>query len=297
MNKEQSISFVVNKEDKSVKIVNSKDNDTYNKVIPGFYSIDIKTSMFGTSVTICQEDIKIPFSAMTTVKTILNVKELDVLFSEESLRIHEAMNIPAKIGYLLHGEPGSGKTTTMLAVSQYLIDKYGAISVEVDTVHEFKMAFEFIKACRTVTPSIMAVITLDECDEYMDDYETEIKRLLDSNETPTNLVILGATNYIDQIPDAIKNRQSRFKHVIDCSGLNSEADQVFEIFSAMNKSLATTDQLTIDQLNLITLKGSGKTIDDLKHIFVDESVKLLLKAKAKPAKKISVRKKMNVELV
>ena len=234
---------------------------------------------------------------MTTVKTILNVKELDVLFSEESLRIHEAMNIPAKIGYLLHGEPGSGKTTTMLAVSQYLIDKYGAISVEVDTVHEFKMAFEFIKACRTVTPSIMAVITLDECDEYMDDYETEIKRLLDSNETPTNLVILGATNYIDQIPDAIKNRQSRFKHVIDCSGLNSEADQVFEIFSAMNKSLATTDQLTIDQLNLITLKGSGKTIDDLKHIFVDESVRILLKAKAKPAKKMSVRKKMNVELV
>ncbi len=286
----ENLKFTFNKKDKSVNIVDQKETELHNDVLPGFYSLSISSSIFGISVTVTKEEILIPTSAMTTVKSILDIEDLNTLFSKESLRVHESLSVPAKVGYLLYGEPGSGKTTAMLATADYLIKNYGAMVLDVQGSQHISYAYKTIEKMRTLSPDLMAVITFDECEEDMEDDESTMKRLLDSNETPTNMVFLAATNYIDKIPDSIKNRKSRFKYVRDCSGLNGEADQVFEILSAMNNSLNPKDKLTVAQVKAITPKGVGKTIDDLKHLFVDQSVKLLLSGKAKEKKSVKTKK-------
>jgi energy-coupling factor transporter ATP-binding protein EcfA2 len=284
--KKNSNFFTVNKESQEVGIINMREFTNYESPVPGFYDIKLVPIMMGTKVVITKKEIQIPASAMTTVSTILNIEEINQLFGTKSLAVHSAMNIPAKVGYLLHGKQGSGKTTTMLAVADFLVKNYGAIAFFADDSSEVDVAYDFISRCRKLNPNQMAIVVMDECEDAMSDYEDKMKKLLDSNETPSNFVFLASTNYIEDIPDTIKDRPSRFKYVTDCSNLNGEEDQVYQIFKAMNMDLPADLKLTDSQLKTLTPRYVNKTIDELKHAFVSEAAapdKVIPKAK-KPKK-------------
>ena len=286
-NLKKSSFFTINNETKEVGLVNMKDFTPYESPVPGFYRITLFHSLMGTRVEIKQRDIAVPASAMSTVKTILDIQEIEHLFGERSLAIHKAMNIPAKVGYLLHGKQGAGKTTTMLAVANFLIEKFGAIAFQVNGADGVEVAYDFIDKCRKLNPNQMALVLFDECEDDMENREDKMKQLLDSDITPSNFVFLASTNYIEDIPETIKDRPSRFKHVIDCSDLNGEEDQVYQIFKAMNVDLPENLKLSDSQIKSLTPKYTHKTIDELKHAFVTEaSLVPVVATKAKKPRKV-----------
>ena len=73
---------------------------------------------------------------------------------------------------------------------------------------------------------IKLFIEFDEFDEFVKEgKEGLIKTFLDGSSSTNNTIFLAMTNYIERIPDSIKNRPSRFKYQIEIEEVsNSEND-------------------------------------------------------------------------
>jgi len=67
------------------------------------------------------------------------------------------------------------------------------------------------------------IFIADEFERYAVDYESEMKNFLDGNESINNMLFLAATNYIDRIPDTLKERPPRFRIVEEVVGIKDKA--------------------------------------------------------------------------
>lgn len=287
MSKDENLRFIYSPDSKKAVIdVAPAPLEISKEPIPGFYKVREISGFFGSSFTFTKFEVELPNTAAKTSELIMDTKEIDSLFSEESLRIHTALGIPAKIGYILHGVQGTGKSTAMYAVAETLIAAYGATILEVSDATELEAAYTHIKNLRLLKPNTMAVVLMDECEDQMRGNESEMKLLLDSKDTPSNFVFIGATNYIDKIPDSIKKRPSRIKQLFNCSRLNEEEDIVFGILQNMNSSLSKTDQLSDKEIKELTPSAVSKTIDEIKHLFTGAAIAIAMKTpKVKTKKK------------
>lgn len=253
------------------------------KPVPGMYKVVEHIGMFSSFYTFDKFEVALPNTAAKTSDLIMDTKEIDELFSEDSLRIHKAMGTPAKIGFLLHGPQGTGKSTAMYSIAEQLVKNYGAVVLQCDDQNDLRAALKHIENLRKLEPTLLVVAIMDECEGPMERYEKEMKLLLDSKDTPSNFIFIGATNYIELIPATIKQRPSRIKHLFDCKAINEDEIIVFTILTDMNKELAESDQLSGTEVKKITKQAVGKTIDEIKHLFLGVAIH---KAQATPKPKI-----------
>jgi predicted AAA+ superfamily ATPase len=290
MEKKSKNKFAINAYDKTVGIVNTKDTELHDEPIPGFYKTVVKHSMMSASIHIQQTEVNIPKSAHATTKHILDVDEVLHFLGDDSRRIHNAMGIPAKYGIILYGKQGTGKTTAMLACASKFVEQYGAIAIIVDSKDDINAAYGFIHQCQSIKKDQMFVLVHDECEHVMKDFESTMKARLDGADTPNNLIYIGTTNYIDKIPKTILDRPSRIKKSVDCSELNEQEDIVFNIFKEMNASLEKKDKLDREELIKLCPENKGKTIDELKHIFLQVTLERKFQMK-EDTKKVTKRTK------
>ena len=232
---------------------------------PGFYSVETTETMFSISAKLKSYEVKIPKSARSFAQDIVDFDYFRRLFSPESEQLHRDMGINCKVGCLFYGKQGSGKTTTIQAVAELLIEEYGSVVFVVEDYNGYKACRKFIKQLRK-NRDFITVILWDECEDAFRGAETELKPMLDGTKAIDRSVLLCSTNYIDKIPDTIKDRPSRFKYVIDISSIK-EPDIVFSILQNMNKTL--TDPLTDQQLRDLVSICTDKTVDEIKNAFTD----------------------------
>lgn len=258
---------IVKIEDNTTTLLKSED-----ELVPGFYKVKVIETPFGTMRSLQTTQHKIPKNSIKYSRRFLDTNYLDKLFTKESKMIHEDLNIKIKVGYLLHGKQGSGKTTTMLTISKILIENYKACVFSVVNPGELEFILSVIEESKKIKPFI-SVILYDECEEDFRGYEGFIKRVLDGDLTPDNTIFICATNYIDRIPETIRDRPSRFKYVTDVS-IVSEEELVYDILNNMNFSLREEIKLSVDELKVITKTcGIDKTMDQIKNIFTDSCFK------------------------
>jgi energy-coupling factor transporter ATP-binding protein EcfA2 len=255
------------------QIVKLEDSDsvierTSDKLIPGFYKVHLKKSMFGEERTLQTTEHKIPNNSVKYCERFLDMEYLDKLFSERSKMIHQDLNLKVKVGYLLHGKQGSGKTTTMLTMSKLIVDKYQACVFSVSDSQDLSFILKVIEIGNKIS-SFISVILFDECEDEFRHNEAYIKRVLDGDLTPDNTIFICSTNYIEQIPVTIKDRPSRFKYVTDVS-LVAEEELVYSILCNMNLSLREEIKLKDEEIKVLTRAcGLDKTIDQIKNMFTD----------------------------
>jgi SpoVK/Ycf46/Vps4 family AAA+-type ATPase len=199
-------------------------------------------------------------------------EKLDTLFKsffdEKVLNSITRLGFLHKTGVLLYGKEGTGKSTIFKHYANKAVINNNAIVFYVR--REFiNTCWSFIQDIRSIQDNPIVVI-FEEVERHIkwESNEGVIKTILDGNLSINNCVFLASTNYIDEIPSAIKNRPSRFKYVLDIEGIQDESE-VERILTTM-----IGDMFTAEEIKLFANDLKGHTLDNIKQFAMDKLMDL-----------------------
>ena len=182
------------------------------------------------------------------------MKNLETFWKPETKQKYLSMGLAYKRGVLIHGLPGTGKTMCVVKVCEEFIKKGGVVifNPKAPALHEI------LTKVRDIQPDLKILVVWEEFDEMRDD--SELLSLLDGELQTDNIVYLATTNFIDKIPDRIKNRPSRFAEKIEV-GFPTLEDRKTYLASKMTSWTPTdiqvvadaTEKMVIDQLKDIVI--------------------------------------------
>lgn len=187
-----------------------------------------------------------------------------------------------KTGILLHGHAGTGKSSMAMAIANYL--GCGLITIDPTTFQYMNIA--------EITESIVAdettyVILIDEIDtlfvsrdikdasEIQKEKTSKLLSFLDSPQSPTNVVFVATTNYINRLDKALL-RKGRFDIVEEMGDIDHsvamEMCKSFDITDEDAESIiagrdTVNPAMLQDQiLTLIKEKEQAKAVENLEKI-------------------------------
>lgn len=180
------------------------------------------------------------------------------------------MGFNHKLGVLFHGKEGTGKSTIMKYYYSGAINNNSAIVFHINTVEYLQHVWEFIVNIRNIQDNPI-IIVFDEFDDYFggpNGKEAYIKKMLDGNLSINNCIYFASTNYLEAIPDAIKNRPSRFKYNLNIEGVQ-DVDEVYKLLKTMLLNIIEDSQLKKMAKTL-----SGQSLDSIKQFCFDKIMNL-----------------------
>lgn len=269
------VTVKVNKKTRELILHHDNDYENHDKPKSGYYKIQYESTGMSVRAFLAETEVKIPESTIDVAKELIPISDIVSIFNAHNKKIYEDLNIALKVGVLLHGTAGSGKTSSLIAITKVISESFNnVLTIFVNNYSELRISVTAIKAIQKhFDDEYKFCIIMDECDYFMQDYETEVKSILDGLDSPSNTIFLAATNYIDQIPETIKSRPSRFKYVKDVSTLQDHG-VIFSIINSFNKNLGNDYKLTDDHLRGMVENLIGFTLDECKTYFLEQVVNL-----------------------
>ena len=134
--------------------------------------------------------------------------------------VFKAYGYVHKRGFLLHGPPGSGKTSTIAIVAEEMV-KRGGIVILADNP---SLVSDMLRNMREVEPVRPVVVILEDIDSIIENHgDEDTLSLLDGENSIDSVVYLATTNYPENLEDRIINRPSRFDRVVKIGTPSAEA--------------------------------------------------------------------------
>lgn len=189
----------------------------------------------------------------------------DSFFNKKVVKKQEELRLIHKVGILLYGNEGTGKTSILKHYSKKLIEEQNAVVFILKNPDNIDKIWPFIQQIRKIQTNPI-VIFADEFEQYIKDEKNQNywKMLLDGKLSINNSIFLSATNYLENIPNTIKNRPSRFKYVLNIDNIENQ-DEIYEIIYTMLFPLYTENDIIDFSINL-----KGKTLDEIKTFCNDK---------------------------
>lgn len=231
---------------------------------PGFYRFSLDNDGV-TCSTAVMDEIHTPYKSVTNDEIIKGVM---AFFSSKKLKKQiNMMGFPHKMGVLLYGKPGTGKTTLLNYISHLLFEQQNAIIMLCSNSDSVDASIAMARSIREIQTNPI-VMVMDEFERFVSNnaQEARLKTFLDGNDSIDNCLVLGATNYISQVPESIGQRESRIRILKEITGVESR-DEVSEIVNEMlnNANVATS----FNREKLIDNIGVGVTLDSIKSSVID----------------------------
>jgi hypothetical protein len=118
-----------------------------------------------------------------------------------------------KRGILMHGVPGSGKTSTSELLIELFIQQVGGIVFALQDPAAIAVGIGLVRALEPTRP---VMVVLEDIDGMLrGGAEEHLLNLLDGKQQFDRVIYVATTNHLAQLPERIANRPSRFDLVIN----------------------------------------------------------------------------------
>lgn len=235
--------------------------ESQNKELPaGMYTVHDYSNLF--------EGFKPGFELLRPKDSLIQFKsgmvatvidKLDNFFAAQTIEDYKYLKVAHKMGLILHGPPGTGKTCTSVLIMLRMVEKYNAISLDCTG-----LKIDFIKnviAKIREQQDTPIVIFYDEFEIIAN--QQDLLSFLDGNDSQSKVIFMGCTNFLDQIPKRIRKRKSRIKHLfnIDSLPITVYEEYVKEKLPAHSNKIRAELAFRAEEACL--------TIDQFKHAIID----------------------------
>lgn len=113
-----------------------------------------------------------------------------------------------KRGVLLYGPPGSGKSSTVTQICDYVHKHLDGLTIQVS--HP-SLATKCLSTLRLLEPTRLLVVIMEDMDDIVYQHgEAELLSLMDGETQLDNIVYIATTNYPEKLDKRFVNRPSRF---------------------------------------------------------------------------------------
>lgn len=181
-----------------------------DSITPGLYQLDINDKL-GTFLS--KRSAQTDDLIMIGDEVIEKVTDEVLHFWQPEIKTrYKERGFLYKRGILMHGNPGSGKTSTI----QFLIKKLiGLGGVALYTEHS-RVLVDGLQMIRRIEPSIPIIVILEDFETLTQNGRDENQWLsvMDGEGQVDNVVFLATTNYVERLDKRFINRPSRFDLVV-----------------------------------------------------------------------------------
>lgn len=225
-----------------------------SKLTPGVYAMANIQNMFQIVPKPMVHDLTYDLGDTSQAVVMANIG----IFLK-SRHLYQQYGLLYKRGILMHGVPGGGKTVMLSRIADEIVRMGGIVLKCDDGVHWLKRGIEMIKS---VQPNDLLLVILEDIDQYVDDDDDErvMLELLDGNSQADNIVFIATTNKLDEIPDRVKNRPSRFDTVCEILAPTASARRAY--LKALDKLM------TDEECDKIVGLTDGFVVAQLKEVFL-----------------------------
>lgn len=191
-------------------------------------------------------------SYWTCIGSTFNARPMDTLFFDDSIKnkitkhlddwlmnedVYTSRGLTFKTGILLYGVAGTGKSSLASAIATYL--NCGLISIDTASFGDLNIT-EVVESINA--DNCRYVVLLDEIDTIFasrDDNISESQKakiskllaLLDSQQSPNNVIFVATTNYVDKLDKAVI-RKGRFDMSVELGNISkSTAEEMCRSFN------------------------------------------------------------------
>lgn len=163
-----------------------------------------------------------------------------------------------KRGILLYGPPGTGKTSLVNQLISLCASEKEMVILNNPHPGLVKPIVDCVRGIEQDDRPFMVV--WEEFENWVENNEGDLLNLLDGIDQVGNTLYIATTNYIDQIPDRIKNRPSRFADVMEIGLPSAAARRTF-----LEAKIHKTDNVDLD---MWVAHSEGLSIDHLKDLII-----------------------------
>ena len=186
------------------------------------------------------------------------IEEVKNFFQPDTMERYKRYGMLHKRNILLHGPPGTGKSSTIYRLVEEFVDM-GIVSLLQCSPDDCELAADVIREDRPDQP---VVFIWEDFESWFEYNAEEILEFLDGPMSVGNSMVIATTNFLNKVPDRVKSRPSRMASVIEVPYPSAEEREAF-LRSKIHKE-------DIDKIDIAkwVYQTEGMSLDHVKSLII-----------------------------